>query len=275
MGSPCEVLLESTTEAAAVAGCDAVAAEAWRIEDKYSRYVADNVIHRINNAAGVPVEVDEETARLLDFAATLHELSEGLFDVTSGVLRAVWNFDGGGAVPDEEAVAAVRSMVGWSRVQWVNPSLTLEPGMELDLGGIGKEYAVDRCTERLRQISDAPALVNFGGDLAVTGPRKGGEPWKVAVESESTGVPGKLIELRQGAIATSGDARRFVEYEGRRYGHILNPLTGWPVDNAPRSVTVAADTCTQAGMLSTLGMLRGSGAEEFLEAQGVRYWCRL
>ena len=128
MGSPCEVLLESTTEAAAVAGCDAVAAEAWRIEDKYSRYVADNVIHRINNAAGVPVEVDEETARLLDFAATLHELSEGLFDVTSGVLRAVWNFDGGGAVPDEEAVAAVRSMVGWSRVQWVNPSLTLEPG---------------------------------------------------------------------------------------------------------------------------------------------------
>ena len=85
---------------------------------------------------------------------------------------------------------------------------------------------------------------------------------------------GRLIDLRQGALATSGDARRFLLHDGVRYGHILNPWTGWPIPDAPHSVTVAADTCTQAGMLSTLAMLQGQGAEAFLKEQGVRNWCR-
>ena len=274
MGSPCEVLFESATETEALAACDAVAAEAWRIEEKYSRYLADNVVHRINNAGGAPVDVDEETARLLDFAATLHDLSEGLFDATSGVLRAVWTFDGSDQVPGKEAVESVLPRVGWPKVQWANQSIALEPGMELDLGGICKEYAVDRCIDRVQQLTRTSVLVNFGGDLAVTGPRVDEQAWTVAVEGVRKDTPDQLIRLRQGAIATSGDARRFLERDGRRYGHILNPLTGWPVENAPQSVTVAADTCTQAGMLSTLAMLRGSGAEAFLETQGVQYWCR-
>ena len=84
---------------------------------------------------------------------------------------------------------------------------------------------------------------------------------------------GTVIALAAGALATSGDARRFVESGGVRYGHILDPTTGWPVAGAPTSVTVAADTCVQAGMLSTFAMLEGEGAEAFLETEGVRYWC--
>jgi thiamine biosynthesis lipoprotein len=146
--------------------------------------------------------------------------------------------------------------------------------MQIDLGGIGKEYAVDRCVEALRAAIDIAGLVNFGGDLAVTGPPRGRPTWRVAVEGPKPAAPDRMIDLRHGAIATSGDARRFLEKDGMRYSHILDPATGWPIAEAPQSVTVAADTCTQAGMLSTLAMLRGKDAEAFLDRQGVRYWCR-
>ena len=93
---------------------------------------------------GRPVAVDDETAHLLDYAATCHEISDGLFDITSGVLRRVWRFDGGDRVPDRRRRAEVLAHVGWHRVTWQRPALTLPAGMEIDLGGIGKEYAVDR-----------------------------------------------------------------------------------------------------------------------------------
>jgi thiamine biosynthesis lipoprotein len=82
----------------------------------------------------------------------------------------------------------------------------------------------------------------------------------------------RVLELRRGALATSGDTHRFVLANGTRYAHILNPRSGWPVRDAPRSVTVAAATCTQAGMLTTLAVLAGSGAERFLEAERVAHW---
>ena len=275
MGSPCEVLLQGESRQTAVrTAAEAVAREAWRIEDKFSRYLAGNIVARINAAAGAAVEVDDETARLIDFATTLHDLSQGMFDITSGVLREVWNFDGSDRVPDPAAVAAVLERVGWDRARWASPVLWLPRGMEIDLGGIGKEYAVDRCVEALRSVIDVPGLVNLGGDLAVTGPPQDRPAWRVAVEGPTTGAPDRMIDLRFGAIATSGDARRFVEKNGIRYSHILDPATGWPVPGAPQSVTVAADTCTQAGMLSTLAMLKGDKAEWFLDEQGVRYWCR-
>ena len=274
MGSPCEVLLEINSRVAASRAAETVAHEAWRIEDKFSRYLADSVVQRINTAGGESTTVDEETARLLDFACTLYDLSDRRFDVTSGVLREVWTFDGGDRVPGEEAVADVLARVGWQRVTWASPILTMPAGMEIDLGGIGKEYAVDRCVAALRSALDAPGLVNFGGDLAVTGPPQRREAWRVAIEGDTPERAERLIDLRQGALATSGDARRFLLRDGVRYGHILDPTTGWPVAGAPQSVTVAADTCTQAGMLSTLAMLQGEGAEAFLEEQDVQAWCR-
>ena len=274
MGSPCEVLLETDDKNSASDAAEIVAREAWRIEDKFSRYLDDSDVQRINTAGGETVTVDDETARLLDFAETLYELSDGRFDITSGVLREVWVFDGSDHVPSREAVKAVLERVGWHRVSWNNPRLDMPAGMEIDLGGIGKEYAVDRCVAALRVASGSPGLVNFGGDLAVTGPPQRRDAWRVAVEGDAPDRADRLIDLRQGALATSGDARRFLLRDGVRYGHILNPWTGWPIPDAPGSVTVAADTCTQAGMLSTLAMLQGVDAEAFLEEQGVRNWCR-
>jgi thiamine biosynthesis lipoprotein len=105
------------------------------------------------------------------------------------------------------------------------------------------------------------------------GPQAGDRPWRVGIESLAVdGAAAKQIDLNVGALATSGDARRFLLTDGKRYGHVLDPRTGWPVADAPRSVTVAAPTCTEAGMLATLALLRGSDAVAFLDAQGVQYW---
>ena len=168
---------------------------------------------------------------------------------------------------------ALLPLVGWSRVTWKRPALTLPPGMEIDLGGIGKEYAVDRVAELLSARTTAAVLVNFGGDLRAVGTRRAGTGWEVGVERPGAEDSAALgLRLETGALATSGDARRFLLKDGVRYGHILDPRTGWPVGGAPRAVTVLGDTCLEAGLLATLALLHGAGAEAFLAAEGVRHW---
>jgi FAD:protein FMN transferase len=275
MASPCELLVETENHELAAALLQQIRDEALRIERKFSRYLPNNIVYKINMSDGRPVEVDAETAQLLNFAHKLYELSGGLFDITSGVLRAAWIFDGSDRIPEQRDIDSLLPRIGWERVLWKPPLLTLQPGMEIDFGGIGKEYAVDRSIQIIRSQTNTPCLVNYGGDLAVTGARGNDEPWRVGIESVS--IPGALsdrgIALKQGALATSGDVRRYVLKDGVRYGHILNPKTGWPVADAPRSVTVAAATCTEAGMLSTLGMLQGADCEQFLQDENIPFWC--
>lgn len=280
MASPCEVLVDTADSRLAARLLELVAREAWRIEAKFSRYRDDGVVHAIHAARGRPLEVDDETARLLDFAAECHGLSEGRFDVTSGVLRRAWKFDGSDRVPAADAVAALLPTIGWEKIRWERPALLVPEGMEIDFGGIGKEYAVDRALAATRTVTDAPVLVNFGGDLHVSGPRRGDSPWRVGIErlphgkvEGGRGAAARELEIRFGALATSGDARRFLERDGVRYGHVLDPRTGWPVPDAPRSVTVVGDSCLEAGLLATLALLHGAGAEAFLAEQGVRSWC--
>jgi len=274
MASPCEVLLDSDDRGAAETALRIASEEARRVEAKFSRYRRDNIVHRINQAGGAPVTVDEETAGLLDYAATCHELSGGRFDITSGILRRVWTFDGSDRVPAPEAIAEALRSVGWDRVTWNNPVLTMPAGMEIDLGAIGKEYAVDRAAGLVAESVPDPFVVNFGGDLVASGSRRRGRPWAVGIDDPRHPGEGALykIELHRGGLATSGDARRFVLHRGKRLGHILDPRTGWPVADPPRSVTVLTATCLESGTLSTLAYLQGPGAREFLEQQGVAFW---
>jgi len=276
MGSPCEILTKAADESLARELVDVVASEAWRIEDKFSRYLPGNVVARINNSNGEAIEVDDETANLLEFAASLFDMSGGRFDITSGVLRKAWVFDGSDRIPDDKLVQSILENVGWRKVAWERPSLVLRPGMQIDFGGIGKEYAVDKAAGLVIEKSATPTLLNFGGDVIATGSPAESNGWQVGIEASETaaGTAQRVIRLSQGALATSGDARRFILKDGVRYGHILDPTTGWPLKRAPRSVTVAADTCTEAGMLATLAMLNGAGAEEFLQAQNIQFWCQ-
>jgi thiamine biosynthesis lipoprotein len=272
MASPCEVLLPAAHFGAARELGECAAGEAWRIEEKYSRYRADSVISRLHAHRGIPVRVDEETASLLDFAQRCYRISDGMFDITSGILRQAWTFDGSDHLPNPDAVAALLPYVGFEKLKWQSRTIELPAGMELDLGGIGKEYAVDRAYELLSMKVGGPFLINFGGDLRASGPPPNGF-WQVGIEKPGHERDANMIlHLKHGALATSGDSRRFVLRDGVRYGHVLNPKTGWPVLRAPRSVTVAASSCTEAGLLSTLAILQGARAREFLNEQGVKYW---
>jgi thiamine biosynthesis lipoprotein len=272
-GGPCEVLLDSDDAREAAAAARLAEREASRIERKFGRFRPTGEVHRIHAAQGRPVEVDEETAGLLDYAALCHEMSDGQFDITSGVLRRAWRFDGGDTVPDADDVRALLAHVGWQRVRWERPVLTLPAGMEIDLGGLGKEYAVDRAAAAIAARSPGAFLVNFGGDLFARGPRRDGRPWSVGVDDPDHSGEAVLyrVDLVRGGLATSGDARRYVMHAGRRLGHILDPRTGWPVEGAPRSITVLAATCLEAGTLATLAYLRGPGAGAFLLEQGVEH----
>ena len=273
MSCPCEVLIETDSQSLAQQLGQLAADEAWRIEAKFSRYLPDSVLSHINNSHQKAVRVDDETASLLNFAVQCHELSGGSFDVSSGILRKVWRFEPGAPLPTQAQIDAVRSRVGFDKVDWAPPFIRVPTGMELDFGGIGKEYAVDRVLGLLAARFDGALLVNFGGDLAANrAPATG--PWCVGVERPGTDKQARmLLDFTRGGMATSGDTHRYIEVGGKRYGHILDVRTGWPVSGAPRSVTIAAGSCVEAGLLATLAMLQGEQAEAFLGEQGVQHWC--
>lgn len=266
MGGLCEVLVESANKDISDKIFNQVAEEARRLEKKFSRYNSDNIVYKINHAQGRKVKIDSESFQLLKFADTLYQASRGLFDITSGVLRKAWTFDGRDVTAEAPDVNPLLSKLGWKQVCFDKKSIQIPNGFEIDFGGVGKEYAVDSCKDKADKIGLAPTLVNLGGDIAVTGPKKDGCPWKVAVDQSK-----ESVALFSGGVATSGDKNRFVMFEGRRLSHILNPKTGWPIEGAPRSVTVYADTCTEAGALSTLSLLQGADCEKFLKQEADQF----
>jgi len=272
MASPCEILVATTKASEAAHLASLAFRETLRIEHKFSRYLDTGVVHAINHGDGARVDVDDETSRLLTYAGQCFQLSEGRFDVTSGVLRRAWTFDGRDVIPDRAMIERLRAQVGWNRVEFDGGSIRLERGMEIDLGGIGKEYAADRVADVLAAETDCGVMVNLGGDIRAT--RDGDRTWTIGIEDPARArtALGQL-QLAAGGVATSGDARRFCLVDGVRLGHILDPRTGWPVAGSPRSVTVVADTCTAAGFLATLAMLHGTEAETFLTAQDVVHYC--
>jgi len=274
MASRCEVLAVCANASEAEEVASLAFHETARIEGKFSRYRDDNIVHAINHCDGKPIRLDDETARLLRYAEQCYELSGGLFDVTSGVLRRAWRFDGGSARPDVARIRSLVQRVGWHRVEFDGDSIRMAPGMEIDLGGIGKEYAADRVADMLADGGHVGLMVNLGGDIRVLGGMSTDRPWTIGIEDPSNdGQVVGQVELESGAVASSGDARRFCYVDGIRLGHILDPRTGWPVAGAPHSTTVVSETCTAAGLMATLAMLHGEQAETFLDAQGVTYHC--
>jgi FAD:protein FMN transferase len=272
MASPCEVLLPENQRSNAMDIGSVVANEAWRVERKFSRYRKDSVISSIHRGRGSRIEVDDETASLIDFAQHCFDISDGMFDITSGVLRAVWHFDQSDRVPPRADIDRLLPLIGFQKLQWRRPVLLVPRDMELDFGGFGKEYAVDRAYEQVAARLSEPFLINFGGDLRANRRPPNGT-WKVGIErADAIREASMVLELDRGALATSGDSHRYLTQNDVRFGHILNPRTGWPVVAAPRSVTVAASSCTEAGLLSTLALLKGPDAEAFLSESGVQHW---
>ncbi|MHA7878370.1 MAG: FAD:protein FMN transferase [Saccharospirillum sp.] len=269
MGGPCDLHLYGDKIAIDEA-IRCAQAEVARLEAKYSRFRPDSELSQINHRAGQLQTLDPETAGLLDFADQCYRQSQGLFDITTGVLRAVWSF-GEARLPEPQALEASMARVGWQRIHWQSPQLRLPEGMELDLGGLVKEFAADRVLVLLQE-QGVHGLINLAGDIRVTGPQPDGKPWRVGIRHPRQ--PGRVaawLPLVEGGLATSGDYERFFIHDGKRYCHLLSPKTGYPPETGPASVSVVAEHCLLAGALSTIAMLMGKEAESWLVSLGVPF----
>jgi thiamine biosynthesis lipoprotein len=273
MGSACEVVLASHTQNEAESMAKLAIDEVLRIERKYSRYTTDSVIAKINQQAGRgALQCDDETWALFQFATQLFDKSDGLFDITSGVLRQAWDFKNP-EVPTSQKLEALLPLVGWQKVVLQDQSIALPlAGMEVDLGGFGKEYAADRAAQVLKEKGVTHGYVNLAGDMRFLGPKSTGEPWMIGIQDpRARDQVVATLPITQGGLATSGDYERYFELNGQRYCHVLNPKTGMPVSYW-RSVSVTSPATVVSGCTTTMVMLKEAEGLAFLQATGFDFF---
>ncbi len=275
MGSPCHIQFYASSQRQIDLAKQQVNRCLARLEQRYSRYLSDSLISRINRSAGLgkAIPIDLETAALLAYADQCYQDSEGLFDVTSGVLRQLWSLEKT-TLPSAAELDRVLPLIGWEKVQWTEHSITLPlVGMQLDFGGIVKEYAADSVAQLLRNLEIHSGVVELGGDVKIIGAQPDGQGWPVSIRDPRQ--PDQVIvslNLKSGALASSGDYERFQLIDGVRYSHILNPKTGKPVSGL-RAVSIVSEHCVVAGSLATLAMLKGEQGLAWLQENQLDFFC--
>jgi FAD:protein FMN transferase len=273
MGTLCEIQFYAAHYVQAEQVTQQVISEVHRLEARYSRYRSDSFLTEINRVAakGGSIKVDDETAGLLNYAHTCYQQSDGLFDITSGILRKVWSFKNQ-TLPDEAELSVLLKRIGWDKVNWSYPLLSFSvPDMEIDFGGIVKEYAADRAAILCQSLGIHHGLINLGGDIKVIGARLDGCAWRIGIRHPRRSEQIlQTVPLTQGALASSGDYERCIILDGKRYSHILNPKTGKPVHYLA-GVSVVADFCVIAGSATTIAMLKEQQGIQWLENLGIPY----
>ncbi|MFK7864745.1 MAG: FAD:protein FMN transferase [Pseudohongiellaceae bacterium] len=273
MGSQCEVQFFDESRILAKKLARKLVAEAERLEQKYSRFRKDSFVAQINRAGGDPqgIAIDTETKSLFDHANSCFVESSGLFDITSGHLSRLWDFKTGIPPSDSEINNALKH-TGFEKLRWSDSHLHVPAGMEIDFGGIVKEYAADSLAQLARSLGCQSGLLNMGGDFAVIGPVPESDAWPIGIsDPDNPSAVMATITLAQGGLASSGDYERFFLHNGVRYSHILNPKTGWP-SSGLRAVSVASNLCTVAGSMATIAMLKEENAAlEWLEESGLPF----
>lgn len=274
MGSPCELQLYASTPEFAQNIAKQISSDIYRLEHKYSRYRTDSLLSKINQVANVggSIEIDAETVGLLNYAQTCYELSDGLFDITSGILRRVWKFESN-VLPDDKQIEFLLQKIGLKHLHLENSTLTFcKAEMELDFGGIVKEYAADRAATLCVNAGISHGIVNLGGDIKIIGSHPDGKAWRVGIQHPRDKMKvWKTLKLKTGALASSGDYERYFLIDGVRYGHILNPKTGYPVRRLA-AVSVVADLCVVAGSSTTIAMLKEQDGENWLKSLGLQHY---
>ncbi len=267
MGSPCAFSVYYPPSSSIQNALKLAQEEVLRLEKKYSRFLTHSTLSNINAQAGVTdVKVDGETAGLINYAAQCYALSDGMFDITSGVFRGIWDFKSS-QLPNLSAIQKTLKNVGFNKLDWDGRALYLPEFMEIDLGGVVKEYAADCARQVLFNNGIQHGLVDLGGDMAVVGEKPDQTPWVIGIRDPNDPVKAIVsIPLMEGAIATSGHYERFMMINGKRYCHIINPKTGWPVEYCA-TVSVVSDRCLVSGSLATIAMLKEQEAESWLKEQ--------
>ncbi|MDB6164947.1 MAG: ApbE family lipoprotein [Lacunisphaera sp.] len=240
-----------------------LAAVSWvqAFEAKYSRFKSTSLVSRINAAAGISwVEVDAEMEELFQLCDNLHVMTQGVLDPTALPLIQLWNWKAEiPVVPSATQIGAAQRLTGWTKVRRAPGRVFLpERGMALDFGGFGKEYAVDIVAQIASNHGLTNVLVDFGHDLRALGVPPGRPAWHIGLEDpQQPGRTAGSVAISGQGVASSGDYVRCFKVGNRRYGHIIDPRTGCPVDNGCTQATVLAGSCLQAGVLSTTAFVLG------------------
>ena len=264
LGTNCRIQYTATSNDQAAGFAKEAVKWVVDFETKYSRFRSDSLISEINrNAGGDWTEIDAEAESIFAICDDLHFMTQGVLDPTMLPLMRLWDYrDNHDVLPDEKAVSETRELIGWSKVERKPGAVRLPlEGMALDLGGFGKEYAVDKVAAVAVGKGINDCLVDFGRDIHALGQPPRYPAWHVALENpENPGTVWGSLAAKDIGVATSGDYRRFFEYKGQRYGHILDPRSGRPVYNGILATTVTANSCLEAGVLSTAVCVLGEEA---------------
>lgn len=274
MGSPCQfdIYCEHPNQAKKIT--QQLIDEIKRLENKYSRYQPNSVTSKIIQQAGKDegLSLDNETAQLLHYADSLYQQSDGLFDITSGVLRKAWNFKSN-QLPADESLQVLMPMIGWDKAHWEAPYFHLPiAGMEIDFGGFVKEYTADVLATLCINDGIQHGLINLGGDIKVIGPHPNHSPWRVGIQhprKPETAIA--TLDMMAGGIATSGDYERYMIVDNKRYSHLLNPITGKSIQPYFASVSVIADACLLSGSFASIAMLKSHEDKYWLNDIGLPF----
>ena len=240
-----------------------------RVNERMSTYDADSELSRFNRSRTTDwVEVSSELLTVIDAAAQVSRTTRGAFDVTVGGLVNLWGFGPSvptALVPSDAAIAEVMDAIGYEhlRLRSSPPSLRKAvPGLSVDLSGIAKGYAVDAVSDYLASVGVANALVEIGGDLRANGEIRDGVGWDVVIERPVAlrHERYRTFAVRDRAVATSGDYRNYIERDGKRFSHTIDPTTGKPIAHTLASVTVIAPTAMTADAFATALMVLGPDA---------------
>ena len=267
MGSRFELTAVGATEAQCAAAVRAGFAEIERIERLISSWDPQSQTSAINRAAGrQPVRVDPELYDLIHRAKKVSALTEGAFDISYASMDRIWHFDGSmDALPDSATVRAARAHIDWQRIELNSDSSTVflrDHGMKIGFGAIGKGYAANRARACMRALPGVTGgVVNAGGDLITWGTSTRPEGWTVHItDPKDPSATVGWLRVDDLAVVTSGDYERFVEFDGVRYAHIIDPRTGYPTTGI-KSVTLVCPDAELADALATsvfvLGVERG------------------
>jgi len=243
-------------------------------ERMLSRTIEGSDVWRINHAQGAPVEVSDDTIQILDCARRVSALSGGMFDVTIAPVSTLWDFTSGAAVlPDADKIAGAAKLVDISRMTVEGNRVTLPAGMMIDLGGIAKGYIADAVKGWLEARGVKSGILSFGGNIVAIGKKPDGSPWKVGIQDidKPTGEYMLVAQNFGGSTVTSGIYERGFDLDGVRYHHILDPNTGWPVQNELASVTIFSESSMWGDALATSAFALGTekGAELIESLEGI------
>ncbi len=241
--------------------------ELERIDALLSNYRADSTLERFNATRSTePIELPGELVALLDLAQRVHAASDGCFDPTVRPLVRAWGFDGDTpAVPAAAAIDTARATVGLEKLSLLDATHVRKSvaALEVDMASIGQGYTAGRLADVLERHGSTAYLAEIGGEIVARGTKPDGAAWRVGVENPGGAQAGPALRMPpdpRTAVITSGSYRQFLEADGRRFGHIIDPRSGWPVEHALLSVTVVGGDAAAAAAWGTALLCLGPEA---------------